>query len=122
MAAALSDERFGAGSLVDAVLKLVREATSLDIVRADIKTDMLSPHFFMNFKVVDEHGRQLGQSRNLGALKAEWGKQARGAFQALASLKLGQGAAPVPPVPPATSATANTAAEKPAARAAPAAA
>ncbi|MDH4482203.1 MAG: DUF3418 domain-containing protein, partial [Rhodoferax sp.] len=92
MAAALSDERFGAGSLVDAVLKLVREATALDVVRADIKTDMLSPHFFMNFKVVDEHGRQLGQSRNLGALKAEWGKQARGAFQALASLKLGQGA------------------------------
>jgi ATP-dependent helicase HrpA len=44
----------------------------------------------MNFKVVDEHGRQLGQGRNLGALKAEWGKQARGAFQALASLKLGK--------------------------------
>jgi len=92
MASALSDERFGAGNLVDAVLKLVREATALDVVRADIKTDMLSPHFFMNFKVVDEHGRQLGQSRNLGALKAQWGKQARGAFQALASLKLGQGA------------------------------
>ncbi len=82
---------------MDAVLKLVREATSLDIVRADIKADMLSPHFFMNFKVVDEHGRQLGQSRNLGALKAEWGKQARGAFQALASLKLGQGAAATGP-------------------------
>ena len=93
MAATLSEERFGAGSLVDAVLKLVREATALDVVRADIKTDMLSPHFFMNFKVVDEHGRQLGQSRNLGALKAELGKQARGAFQALASIKLGQGAA-----------------------------
>jgi len=90
-AAALNDARFGAGSLVDAVLKLVREATALDVVRADIKADMLSPHFFMNFKVVDEHGRQLGQSRNLGALKAEWGKQARGAFQALAALKLGQG-------------------------------
>ena len=117
MAAVLSEERFGAGSLVDAVLKLVREASSLDIVRADIKTDMLSPHYFMNFKVVDEHGRQLGQSRNLGALKAEWGKQARGAFQALASLKLGQGAAPVPPV---ASAAVNTVAEKPAARSAPA--
>jgi hypothetical protein len=72
-------EKFGSGSLVDAVLKLVRDATSLDIVRADIKVDMLTPHFFMNFRVVDEHGRQLGQGRNLGALKAEWGKQARGA-------------------------------------------
>ncbi|PQA76008.1 ATP-dependent RNA helicase HrpA [Rhodoferax sp. TS-BS-61-7] len=83
-------EKFGAGGLVEAVLKLVRDATSLDIVKADIKVDMLSPHFFMNFRVVDEHGRQLGQGRNLGALKAELGSQARGAFQALASLKLAQ--------------------------------
>jgi ATP-dependent helicase HrpA len=83
-------EKFGSGGLVDAVLKLVRDATSLDIVKADIKVDMLSPHFFMNFRVVDEHGRQLGQGRNLGALKAELGSQARGAFQALASLKLAQ--------------------------------
>jgi ATP-dependent helicase HrpA len=50
--------------------------------------DMLSPHFFMNFRVVDEHGRQLGTGRNLGALKSELGAQARGAFQALASLKM----------------------------------
>jgi ATP-dependent helicase HrpA len=87
-------EKFGTGSLVDAVLKLVRDATSLDVVRADIKVDMLTPHFFMNFRVVDDHGRQLGQGRNLGALKAEWGKQARGAFQALANLKLGQKSSP----------------------------
>ena len=79
---------FGHGSLVDAVLKLVRAATALDIVRADIKADMLSPHLFMNFRVVDEHGRQLGTGRNLGTLKAELGAQARGAFQALAGLKL----------------------------------
>jgi ATP-dependent helicase HrpA len=83
-------ETFGHGSLLDAVLKLVRLATSLDIVRADIKVDMLSPHFFMNFRVVDEHGRQLGTGRNLGALKAELGAQARGAFQALAALKVSQ--------------------------------
>ncbi|APW42836.1 ATP-dependent helicase [Rhodoferax saidenbachensis] len=85
-------EKFGAGGLVEAVLKLVREATSVDVVKADIKVDMLSPHFFMNFRVVDEHGRQLGHGRNLGALKAELGSQARGAFQALASLKLAQNA------------------------------
>jgi ATP-dependent helicase HrpA len=97
-AEALNDPaRFGAGSLTDAVLKLVRDATSVDVVRADIKVDMLTPHFFMNFRVVDEHGRVLGHGRNLGALKAEWGKQARGAFQALANLKLGQGAATAAP-------------------------
>jgi ATP-dependent helicase HrpA len=88
-------EVFGHGSLLDSVLKLVRQATSLDLVRADIKLDMLSPHFFMNFRVVDEHGRQLGTSRNLAALKAELGAQARGAFQALAGLKLARDAGAV---------------------------
>ncbi len=81
-------ETFGRGPLADAVLKLVRAKTSLDVARADIKLDMLTPHFFMNLRVVDEHGRQLGAGRNLGALKAELGAQARGAFAALASLKL----------------------------------
>ena len=83
-------ETFGRGPLVDAVLKLVRLQTSVDVARADIKVDMLTPHFFMNLRVVDEHGRQLGQGRNLGALKAELGAQARGAFAALAQLKTSQ--------------------------------
>nr|WP_281258782.1 ATP-dependent RNA helicase HrpA [Limnohabitans curvus] len=82
-----SDVAFGAGPLVDALLKLVRDATQVDVKRADFKLDMLAPHLFMNFRVVDEHGRQLGHGRNLGALKAELGSQARGAFQALAALK-----------------------------------
>jgi ATP-dependent helicase HrpA len=88
---------FGSGSLTDALLKLVRAETQVDVKRADFKLDMLQPHLFMNFRVVDEHGRQLGHGRNLGALKAELGSQARGAFQALAALKgvgtLGAGAA-----------------------------
>ncbi|WP_420810311.1 ATP-dependent RNA helicase HrpA [Hydrogenophaga crocea] len=81
-------ELFGQGSLVDAVLKQVRAATQLDIVRNDIKVDQLPPHLFMHLRVVDEHGRQLGQGRHLAALKAELGAQARGAFQALAALKV----------------------------------
>ena len=102
-------ERFGAGGLADAVIKLVKDATSLDLVRADLKLEMLSPHFFMNFRVVDEHGRQLGQGRQLSALKAEWGRQARGAFQALANLKLSAApsAAPAPPPARADSGTAK---------------
>jgi ATP-dependent helicase HrpA len=92
-------EVFGHGALLDAVLKLVRAATALDVVRADIKVDMLPPHFFMNFRVVDEHGRQLGTGRNLGALKAELGAQARGAFQALAGLKMASAAVQPAPKP-----------------------
>jgi ATP-dependent helicase HrpA len=80
-------EVFGTGSLTDVLLKKVRDMTSLDVKRADFKLDMLSPHLFMNLRVVDEHGRQLGMGRNLGALKADWGSQARGAFQALAQLR-----------------------------------
>ena len=107
---------FGHGSLIDALLKLVRLATSVDVVRADIKADMLSPHLFMNLRVVDEHGRQLGTGRNLGALKAELGTQARGAFQALAALKLGKSdhaKQAVAPVHPALVATKNAAFDLP---------
>ncbi|MCX7232130.1 MAG: DUF3418 domain-containing protein, partial [Burkholderiales bacterium] len=89
MAEALNaPEVFGQGSLTDAVLKLARKASAVDIARNDFKLDMLSPHAFMNVRVVDEHGRLLGTGRNLGALKAELGVQARGAFQALAALKM----------------------------------
>lgn len=79
------------GGLVDALLKRAMSETGLNILRNDFKIDMLQPHHFMNLRVVDEHGRQLGTGRNLGALKAELGKQARGAFQALAGLKLADG-------------------------------
>jgi ATP-dependent helicase HrpA len=77
---------FGASGLVDALLKLCRDATAVDIKRGDFKLDMLPPHLFMNFRVVDEHGRQMGVGRNLAALKAELGAQARGAFASLAAL------------------------------------
>ena len=81
-------ERYGHAGLTDALLKTVRDETSLGILRNDFKLDMLPAHLFMNFRIVDEHGRQLGTGRNLGALKSELGAQARGAFQALAGLKL----------------------------------
>ncbi len=88
MAAQLNQpEVYGMGPLTDAVLKLVRDATAVDVIRGDLKLEMLPPHLFMNFRVVDEHGRQLGTGRNLGGLKGELGTQARGAFQALAGLK-----------------------------------
>ncbi|MBI5257337.1 MAG: ATP-dependent RNA helicase HrpA [Burkholderiales bacterium] len=88
---------FGQGALMDVLLKAVRERTQLAVQRNDFKLDMLQPHLFMNFRVVDEHGRQLGMGRHLPTLKAELGGQARSAFQALAALKLTPGtAAPVP--------------------------
>ena len=38
----------------------------------------------MNFKVVDEHGRQLAMGRNLAQLRAELGAQAQRTFQQIA--------------------------------------
>ncbi len=87
-ASVLQDDRFGSGGLLDVLLKAVRESTQVEVKRGDFKLESLSPHLFMNFRVVDEHGRQLGLGRNLGALKAELGVQARSAFQVLAGLKL----------------------------------
>jgi ATP-dependent helicase HrpA len=68
------------------------------VQRNDFKLEQLPAHLFMNFRVVDEHGRQLGQGRQLAVLKAELGGQARSAFQALAALKLptAEPAAPAP--------------------------
>lgn len=89
------EQAFAHGGLLDALLAMVRARTQLPIVRADFKLEMLSPHLFMNLRVVDEHGRQLGMGRNLAALKAELGAQARGAFQALAGLKVSSQASAV---------------------------
>jgi ATP-dependent helicase HrpA len=86
---------FAQGALMDALLKAVRERTQLAVQRNDFKLEQLQPHLFMNFRVVDEHGRQLGMGRQLASLKAEWGGQARSAFQALAALKRGE----PPPAP-----------------------
>jgi ATP-dependent helicase HrpA len=92
------DTRWAAGSLTEVLLRQVREQTSLDVKRTDFKLDMVPAHLFMNLRIVDEHGRQLAMGRNLGALKAELGAKARGAFQALAGLK-GAPAAPAAPQP-----------------------
>ena len=85
----VAEAQFGTGSLIDVLLKSVRDKTQLDIKRADFKQEQLPAHLLMNFRIDDEHGRQLGTGRNLAALKAELGGQARSAFQALAGLKVG---------------------------------
>jgi ATP-dependent helicase HrpA len=95
-AAFVQETPFAQGNLMEALLHAVRERTQLPVQRNDFKLEQLPPHLFMNFRVVDEHGRQLGMGRQLAALKAELGGQARSAFQVLAALKL---SAPLPSPP-----------------------
>jgi ATP-dependent helicase HrpA len=92
----ISKVPFEQGSLLDALLADVRARTQLDVKRSDFKLEQLAPHLSMNFRINDEHGRQLGAGRNLAALKAELGGQARSAFQALAALKVPASPAPSP--------------------------
>jgi ATP-dependent helicase HrpA len=75
---------FGRGDLVDALIADIRTQTSLSVLTTDFKVETLPAHHFMNFKVVDEHGRQLDMGRNLATLQAEFGGQARQSFQKLA--------------------------------------
>ena len=87
---------FANGALIDVLLKSVRDKTAVDVKRADFKLEQVPAHLFMNFRIVDEHGRQLGMGRSLAALKAELGGQARSAFQALAALKVAAVVSPSP--------------------------
>ena len=52
---------------------------------ADFKLETLPAHLFMNFKVIDEHGRQLAMGRNLAQLRQELGAQAQQQFQKIAA-------------------------------------
>jgi ATP-dependent helicase HrpA len=87
-------ERFAKGGLMEALRRLVREKTGLEIKATDFKTEVLQAHQLMHIRVLDDTGRQLAAGRNLAVLKAELGSQARGAFQALAALR-----SPAPALP-----------------------
>ncbi|WP_345810967.1 ATP-dependent RNA helicase HrpA [Paraburkholderia sp. PREW-6R] len=81
--------RFGAGGLLESLIADVREQKQVALKQSDFKLETLPPHLFMNFKVVDEHGRQLAMGRNLSQLRAELGGQAQQHFQKIASSAAG---------------------------------
>uniref|UniRef100_UPI00313DC457 ATP-dependent RNA helicase HrpA n=1 Tax=Pseudoduganella sp. OTU4001 TaxID=3043854 RepID=UPI00313DC457 len=75
---------FGRGDLIDAIIADIRKQITISVLTSDFKPEQLPAHHFMNFKVVDEHGRQLDMGRNLATLQAEYGLQARQSFQRMA--------------------------------------
>ncbi|MEW6369401.1 MAG: ATP-dependent RNA helicase HrpA [Pseudomonadota bacterium] len=75
---------FGRGDLIDVLIADVRAETGVNVLTGDFKLETLPAHLFMNFKVIDEHGRQLDMGRNLAGLQAELGMQARESFQKMA--------------------------------------
>ncbi|MEX3582099.1 MAG: ATP-dependent RNA helicase HrpA [Burkholderia sp.] len=78
-------ERFGAGPLLDVLIGDIRSQTQIAMKSSDFKLETLAAHLFINFKVIDEHGRQLGMGRNLAQLRGELGAQAQQHFQKIAA-------------------------------------
>src|SRR4030095_9931005 len=81
----IADAGFGEGSLLDALARHAHARPGRPLPRADSKHEQLPQHLLMNLRVVDEHGRQIGESRHLAGVKAGLGAQARTALHALAA-------------------------------------
>lgn len=62
--------------LLQALARYIREQKQLDVPLDAFRTEQLPPHLQMNFRVLDEHGRQLGMSRNFAQLHGELAPQA----------------------------------------------
>ncbi len=80
----LAEKQFGVGDFLDSLITDIRKERGLEIKRSDFRPESLPLHSSMNFRLVDEHGRQLELERNLSRLRAEYGETARTAFQAIA--------------------------------------
>ena len=80
----LEEKRFGVGDYLDSLIADIRKEKGLEIKRTDFRPEALPAHSSMNYRLIDEHGRQLDVERNLSRLRAEYGETARSAFQAIA--------------------------------------
>ena len=80
----LDEKQFGVGDFLDCLIGDIRKERGLEIKRTDFRPESLPLHSSMNFRLIDEHGRQLEVERNLVRLRAEYGQTARSAFQEIA--------------------------------------
>ena len=76
--------------LAQAVAQFVRDQTGLAVPLETFRADTLPAHLVMNFKLIDEHGRQLDLSRNLAELRATHRAAVEASFDRLAQ-KAGAG-------------------------------
>jgi ATP-dependent helicase HrpA len=64
-----AQEHDGSEPLLRALQRDVEEQVQLKLPLDAIRAENLPPHMLMNFRVLDEHGRMLAQSRNLAELR-----------------------------------------------------
>ncbi len=84
----LDRQEFGKGDLVEALIMQIKEKTQVIVTRADFRPENLPLHCMMNYRMMDEHGRQLDLDRNLAQLRGQYAKDAREIFQEAASLAI----------------------------------
>jgi ATP-dependent helicase HrpA len=72
------------GTLPDAVGDALRRLTGTVVPRDAWRPDQIPAHLRMNFRVVDEDGRVLGEGRDLDALRAALAPQVRATISAAA--------------------------------------
>jgi ATP-dependent helicase HrpA len=70
--------------LAQAIARYAHRELNLAIPLDAFRAEMLPAHLSMNFRVIDEHGRQLAMGRNLPQLRAELGEAAGEQFAELA--------------------------------------
>jgi ATP-dependent helicase HrpA len=80
----IDSNQFGVGDFLDSLIEDIRKERGLEIKRTDFRPEALPLHSSMNFRLIDEHGRQLEVERNLARLRSEYGQTARDAFQVVA--------------------------------------
>ena len=61
--------------LASALARYIRAELNLEVPTDAFRPDSAPPHLQMNFRVVEESGRQLAMGRNLGYLKNEFGSK-----------------------------------------------
>ena len=77
-------------SLAEAIAKYARRELNFVIPGDGFRYEALPAHLSMNYRVVDEHGRQLAMGRNLAQLRAELGDKAEEQFSDLAASEIAQ--------------------------------
>jgi ATP-dependent helicase HrpA len=85
-----ADARPSDTPLAEALARFIRAELDLEVPRDAFRPDSAPPHLHMNFRVVDDHGRQLGIGRNLAQLKRELGGRTEAILQEESSLDEGE--------------------------------
>ncbi|MFZ2269722.1 MAG: ATP-dependent RNA helicase HrpA [Azonexus sp.] len=88
IAATAGNDRKMAQGLIAPLIDYILEARGLNargwaVTPDAFRPDALPAHFSMNYRLIDEHGRQLDMNRSLVQLRADWGREAKQEFAEL---------------------------------------